>query len=118
MASRSTRPCATARWEPDPLILDDQALIVHVRGRGLVVLTGCGHAGIVNIVRYARALTGEDRSTRSSAASTSAGPLFEPVIGPTVDALARLAPDARGARALHRLEGVTASPPASPTPSS
>ena len=41
------------RWSPDPLILDDQALVVHVRGRGLVVLTGCGHAGVVNIVGYA-----------------------------------------------------------------
>ncbi len=36
-------------WEPDPLILDDQALIAHVAGRGLVVLTGCGHAGVINI---------------------------------------------------------------------
>src|SRR5262249_24121886 len=34
-------------WEPDPLILDDQALVVHVRDRGLAVLTGCGHAGAV-----------------------------------------------------------------------
>ena len=25
---------ATAGWEPDPLILDDQALVVHVRGQG------------------------------------------------------------------------------------
>jgi 7,8-dihydropterin-6-yl-methyl-4-(beta-D-ribofuranosyl)aminobenzene 5'-phosphate synthase len=41
------------RWEPDPLILDDQALVLHVRGRGLVVLTGCGHAGAVNIARTA-----------------------------------------------------------------
>ena len=47
-------------WAPDPLILDDQALIVHVAGHGLVVLTGCGHAGIVNIVRHARRLTGID----------------------------------------------------------
>ena len=23
------------RWEPDPLILDEQALVVHVRGQGL-----------------------------------------------------------------------------------
>ncbi len=36
-------------WQPDPLILDDQALIAHVAGRGLVVLTGCGHAGVINI---------------------------------------------------------------------
>ena len=32
-------------WQPDPLILDDQALVAHVRGRGLVILTGCGHSG-------------------------------------------------------------------------
>ena len=31
------------------MILDDQALIAHVAGRGLVVLTGCGHAGVINI---------------------------------------------------------------------
>ena len=49
------------RWEPDPLILDDQALVVDVRGVGLVVVTGCGHAGAVNIARHAMRLTGVDR---------------------------------------------------------
>jgi 7,8-dihydropterin-6-yl-methyl-4-(beta-D-ribofuranosyl)aminobenzene 5'-phosphate synthase len=39
------------RWQPDPLILDDQALVARVRGRGLVVITGCGHSGIVNILQ-------------------------------------------------------------------
>jgi 7,8-dihydropterin-6-yl-methyl-4-(beta-D-ribofuranosyl)aminobenzene 5'-phosphate synthase len=39
-------------WEPDPLILDDQAMVTHVHGKGLVILTGCGHSGIVNICRY------------------------------------------------------------------
>jgi 7,8-dihydropterin-6-yl-methyl-4-(beta-D-ribofuranosyl)aminobenzene 5'-phosphate synthase len=28
------------RWEPDPLVLDDQALIVDVKDKGLVVITG------------------------------------------------------------------------------
>ena len=45
-------------WVPDPLIHDDQAVVLHVRDKGLVVLTGCGHSGIVNIVRHAKALTG------------------------------------------------------------
>src|SRR5262249_38210869 len=40
-------------WEPDPLILDDQALVLSLGERGIVVLSGCGHAGIVNTVRYA-----------------------------------------------------------------
>lgn len=33
-------------------------MIINVRGKGLVVLTGCGHAGVVNIARYASRLTG------------------------------------------------------------
>ena len=80
-------------WEPDPLVLDDQALIAHVRGKGLVVLTGCGHAGIVNICRYARRLTGTDRLHAVIGGFHLGGPLFEPVIGPTVEALADMAPD-------------------------
>src|SRR2546429_96552 len=33
-------------WQPDPLICDDQGLVMNLRGQGLVVLSGCGHAGI------------------------------------------------------------------------
>lgn len=48
-------------WQPDPLICDDQALVVNLRGRGLVVLSGCGHAGIINTIAYAQAMTGVER---------------------------------------------------------
>jgi 7,8-dihydropterin-6-yl-methyl-4-(beta-D-ribofuranosyl)aminobenzene 5'-phosphate synthase len=80
-------------WEPDPLILDDQALIAHVAGRGLVVLTGCGHAGIVNICRYAQRLTGVEKLHAVIGGFHLTGPLFEPVIGDTVRALEQLAPE-------------------------
>ncbi len=40
---------------------DDSALVMHLRGRGLIVLTGCGHAGLVNTVRAAVAWTGVPR---------------------------------------------------------
>lgn len=36
----------------------EQALIYHLRGMGLVVLTACGHAGVVNTVLHAQRLTG------------------------------------------------------------
>ncbi len=37
----------------DP-IKDDQALVINLAGKGLVVISGCAHAGIVNTVEYAK----------------------------------------------------------------
>jgi 7,8-dihydropterin-6-yl-methyl-4-(beta-D-ribofuranosyl)aminobenzene 5'-phosphate synthase len=82
-----------ADWRHDPLVLDDQALVVHVRGRGLVVLTGCGHGGAVNTVRAALRLTGVDRLHALIGGLHLSGPAFEPVVAPTVAALTELAPD-------------------------
>jgi 7,8-dihydropterin-6-yl-methyl-4-(beta-D-ribofuranosyl)aminobenzene 5'-phosphate synthase len=79
-------------WTPDPLILDDQALVVHARDRGLVVLTGCGHAGIVNIVRHAMALTGVERLHAAIGGFHLSGPAFEACIAPTVAAMREHAP--------------------------
>lgn len=79
-------------WAHDPLVVDDQALVVHVRGRGLVVVTGCGHAGAVNIVRHALRLTGVGRLHALVGGLHLGGPAFEPVIAPTVAALTELAP--------------------------
>jgi 7,8-dihydropterin-6-yl-methyl-4-(beta-D-ribofuranosyl)aminobenzene 5'-phosphate synthase len=67
--------------------------VAHVRGRGVVVLTGCGHAGIVNIVRYARQLTGVDAVHAVMGGFHLTGGLFEPIIPATVEALAELTPD-------------------------
>ncbi len=80
-------------WEPDPLILDDQALIANVAGKGLVVITGCGHAGVVNTCRYAQRLTGVDKIHAVIGGFHLNGPLFEPIIGDTLDAFDQLAPD-------------------------
>jgi 7,8-dihydropterin-6-yl-methyl-4-(beta-D-ribofuranosyl)aminobenzene 5'-phosphate synthase len=80
-------------WRPDPLVLDDQALVADVRGRGLVVLTGCSHAGVVNTVRYVRKLTGRPHVHAVIGGFHLNGPHFEPLIGPTCAAFAELAPD-------------------------
>jgi len=41
---------------PDRL-QDDMSVLVNVRGVGLIVLSGCGHAGIVNIVKQCKRLS-------------------------------------------------------------
>ena len=79
-------------WQPDPLILDDQALIANVRGKGLVIMTGCGHAGIINIVRYARMLTGVDEVYAVIGGFHLSGPIFEPTISTVCEALASFGP--------------------------
>ena len=42
-------------WEPDELLVDERFLAVNVAGKGLVVLSACSHAGIVNVLTHARA---------------------------------------------------------------
>jgi 7,8-dihydropterin-6-yl-methyl-4-(beta-D-ribofuranosyl)aminobenzene 5'-phosphate synthase len=84
---------STSTWEPDPLVLDDQALVVHVRGKGLLVVTGCGHAGAVNIVRHAQRLTAVPRLHALVGGLHLSGGYFKPSIAPTVDALTAMAPD-------------------------
>ncbi len=43
----------------DP-INDDQAVVVNVQEKGLVVISGCAHSGIVNTLLHARSITGVD----------------------------------------------------------
>jgi 7,8-dihydropterin-6-yl-methyl-4-(beta-D-ribofuranosyl)aminobenzene 5'-phosphate synthase len=80
-------------WRHDPDVIDDQALVISVRGRGLVIITGCGHAGVVNIVRHAMRLTGVSRVFAVIGGFHLSGPAFEPVIAPTVAALTELSPE-------------------------
>jgi 7,8-dihydropterin-6-yl-methyl-4-(beta-D-ribofuranosyl)aminobenzene 5'-phosphate synthase len=96
-------------WEPDPLILDDQALAIRVRDRGLLVVSGCGHAGIVNTVRYVQKLTAERNVAGIVGGFHLSGPMFEAIIPPTVAAFDELAPallmpaHCTGWKAVHQL---------------
>ena len=40
---------------------DDQALLVDVEGKGLVIITGCCHSGVINTLRHVRKMTGRDK---------------------------------------------------------
>jgi len=79
-------------WQPDPLIHDDQALVVNVRDRGLVVMTGCGHAGAINSIRYAQKLSGVDKVYALLGGLHLTGAVFEPIIAPTLKELKAIGP--------------------------
>lgn len=48
------------RWVVDTTP-DDGAVVMHLAGKGIVILTGCGHAGLINTVREAIRQTGITR---------------------------------------------------------
>jgi 7,8-dihydropterin-6-yl-methyl-4-(beta-D-ribofuranosyl)aminobenzene 5'-phosphate synthase len=41
-------------WEPDELLIDERWIGINVADKGLVVLTACSHAGVVNVLSHAR----------------------------------------------------------------
>jgi len=96
-------------WEPDPLIWDDQNVIVNVRDKGLVIVSGCSHAGAVNVLRNAQRLTGESRVAGFVGGFHLTGGIFEPIVEPTVEAfvaagVSRVLPaHCTGWKAVHRL---------------
>jgi 7,8-dihydropterin-6-yl-methyl-4-(beta-D-ribofuranosyl)aminobenzene 5'-phosphate synthase len=49
------------KWVPDSMVWDDQGIICHVNGKGLVVVSSCSHAGVINVLRNAQRITGVDR---------------------------------------------------------
>ena len=54
--ANQVRLTSSGDWEPDPLVMDERFMVVHIRGKGLAIFTGCSHAGIVNICNHARNL--------------------------------------------------------------
>ena len=61
-------------------------------GWGLVVLSGCAHSGIVNTVRYAKAVTSVEKVHVIMGGFHLSGPFFEPIVGQTTEELQKLNP--------------------------
>ena len=80
---------------PDPLIKDDQAIVVNVLNKGLVILTGCGHAGVINTINYAKKITGMNRiyAIIGGFHLPADSGIYEAAIEPTLDELQKEDPD-------------------------
>ena len=79
------------RLEHDP-IKDDQSLVMNLKGKGLVVVSGCSHAGIINTLLYAKKLTGVDKIHAVMGGFHLSGPIFEKITEKTIEMLKALSP--------------------------
>ena len=79
-------------WEPDIWVWDDQAVICHLKDKGLLVLSSCSHAGVINVLQHARRLTGIDTVYAFVGGLHLTGGIFEPIIPRTIAELSAIGP--------------------------
>lgn len=73
-------------------IPDDQALVVNLRDKGMVVISGCSHAGIVNTILFAQKVSGLEGLHAVLGGFHLSGRNSEPVIEKTIEVLIKMAP--------------------------
>ncbi|MDD5170886.1 MAG: MBL fold metallo-hydrolase [Syntrophales bacterium] len=76
----------------DP-IEDDTSVVINLRDKGLVIISGCAHAGIINTIRYAMSVTGITKVHVVMGGFHLSGSLFEPIIDRTTEELKKIQPD-------------------------
>jgi 7,8-dihydropterin-6-yl-methyl-4-(beta-D-ribofuranosyl)aminobenzene 5'-phosphate synthase len=72
--------------------LDDSAVAVNVCGKGLVIVTGCAHAGVINTARHFMRLLGEER-IHAIVGGFHLVDASEEKMGKTISALEELRPE-------------------------
>ena len=82
-----SRRTADGQWEPDELLMDERWLAVNVKGKGIVVLSACSHAGIVNVLKHAR-VTFPDQPLHAVMGGLHLSGVNEEIIPQTVHAMA------------------------------
>jgi len=80
------------KWVVDPF-RDDQGVAVKVKDKGLVVIGGCSHAGIINTVKHAQKVAQADKVHAVLGGFHLTGPIFEPIIGATIEEMKKIGPD-------------------------
>jgi 7,8-dihydropterin-6-yl-methyl-4-(beta-D-ribofuranosyl)aminobenzene 5'-phosphate synthase len=113
------RTSQDAPWQPDPFLVDERMLVVHVRDLGLIVFSACSHAGVVNVCTQVQNLF-PDIAIYCVMGGLHLGGVMEGIIPDTVEALRpfhikhTITGHCTGWRALHALanafgEGVSQS---------
>jgi 7,8-dihydropterin-6-yl-methyl-4-(beta-D-ribofuranosyl)aminobenzene 5'-phosphate synthase len=80
------------KWVPDPWIWDDEAIIINVKHKGLIIISGCAHAGIANTTLFGQHITKVNKVNAIIGGCHLAGKNFEPRINKTVEKIQRINP--------------------------
>ena len=78
-------------WIPDPFY-DDQGLAINLKNKGLVIIGGCSHAGIINTTKYLRKKAGVDKVHAILGGFHLTGD-NEDIIDPTIEEVKAINPD-------------------------
>jgi 7,8-dihydropterin-6-yl-methyl-4-(beta-D-ribofuranosyl)aminobenzene 5'-phosphate synthase len=81
------------KWIPDQWILDDQAIIIYVKHKGLIIISGCAHAGIVNTTLFGQQITKINKVYAILGGFHLAGTNCESRISKTVEKLRHFNPE-------------------------
>lgn len=73
-------------------IEDDTSIVMNLKNKGLIVLSGCAHSGIINTVHCAMKVTGIDKIHAVMGGFHLSGPFFEPIIDRTTQEIQKLNP--------------------------
>jgi 7,8-dihydropterin-6-yl-methyl-4-(beta-D-ribofuranosyl)aminobenzene 5'-phosphate synthase len=73
-------------------IEDDTSIVMNLKNKGLLILSGCAHSGIINTIHYAMKVTGIDKIHLVIGGFHLSGPFFEPIIDRTTQELQKLNP--------------------------
>ena len=79
------------RFVQDQMI-DDQALLVNLREKGLIIVSGCGHSGIINTVRHAQKIVGI-RNIHAIVGGCHLANANQEILQATIDELLKIQPD-------------------------
>jgi 7,8-dihydropterin-6-yl-methyl-4-(beta-D-ribofuranosyl)aminobenzene 5'-phosphate synthase len=80
------------KWVVDPFH-DDQGVAVKVKGRGLIVIGGCSHSGIINTVKHVQNVARTSKVHAVLGGFHLTGGIFDPIIGPTIEEMKKIGPD-------------------------
>lgn len=87
-----TEICDDGQWQVDTF-KDDQGLAVNLAGKGLVIVTGCAHSGVINTIRHFQRITGIEKIHAVLGGFHLSGPPNDALVDLTVRELKRLTPE-------------------------